>query len=634
MGNLIERGLPCVAHNPRKWERECQSSDAMAFYVDETENGHQVYSAYCHSCEQPFSNNRLVGTELGDEVGIVRYEGKESTVGEIGKLMKKEKREPITQNQIRELQGYTDTTHKMYRGVEDEYHNLYGIRTEYDENEEMYARHYPVTLDYKPNAYKQRVMPKDFSQGYLGRNGYDCDLFGLSRFKDGGKWLLITGGEEDCPAAYKMLRESQISRGQSHVPPVAVVSPTVGEGSAYKQIQSNYEKLEKFEIIVVCLDNDEAGQKATEKILSKLPPGKIRTMACPSKDPCEALKQGKEKEFVNAFYRAKEYLAQGVTGSGDISDKMREEMAVERLPLPPFMSVLQFMMGGGVPLGRVVNVASGSGSGKTTYVNEMIYDWIFNSPYKVGVLSLELDEGEYGVAMLSRHLGKKINLIPTVKERLDYLAQPDVVEKEKKLLYNEDGSHRWMMLDEGEGTLEDVQSRILNMIIQHECKVIVLDPLSDLFDGLTTDEQAVHMRWQKRTVKKYKVIFVNILHVRKTGSGEKANSAGKQMHEEDIHGSSSIFKSGAANILFSRNKYEEDPIEMNTSYVYMPKCRWTGKTGPAGRWYYDIDTHTVHDRDNFFGGDAIEVSEEEPVIQDMKELVYEEGGDEAYNELG
>lgn len=614
-----------MANDPKSWEDKCHSSDAMALYLDETEEGEDCFSAFCFSCEQNFTHKRLLDDqELCDMYGIEELNGEEVRVEKKKRVTKKLK-PLITEDELKYIRGNTSNQHNMFRGIEDKYHNFYGIRSEYGDNNEMMSRYYPNTEDSVPASYKKRALPKDFSQGLVGRNGSTVDLFGMCRFKDGGKYLLIVGGEEDCPAAFKMLRENQEARNQHHLPPVAVVSPSVGETSCAKQIQNNYDRIDKFDIIVVCMDNDEKGWEATEKILEKLPPNKVRIMTCPDKDPCEALKANKQKEFVNAFYRAKEYLPHGVTGSGEISNMMRQELATERLKLPGFMKVLERMMGGGIPLGRIINIASASGAGKTTVVNEMIYEWLFASVYKTGILSLELDEGEYGIAMLSRHMKKKINLIEDLQERMEFMESEEVKEAEQGLLYREDGSHRWMMLDEGDGGIEEVQNRILNLIIQHECKVIIIDPLSDLFDGLDTDQQAVHMRWQKRIAKKHKIIIVNILHVRKSGSGEKANSAGRIMHEEDIHGSSSIFKSGAANILFARNKYTDDPIEKNTTKVYMPKCRWTGNTGGAGEWYYCLEEHTLHDKQYYFSmrGEQVEDQPQEPDHPADKELVYE-----------
>ncbi|WP_216648926.1 hypothetical protein, partial [Stenotrophomonas sp. MY18] len=87
--------------------------------------------------------------------------------------------------------------------------------------------------------------------------------------------------------------------------------------------------------------------------------------------------------------------------------------------------------------------------------------------------------------------------------------------------------------------------------------MIILDPLQDILDGMSNEEQAVFMRWQKGMNKSHKVTFININHVRKSGQGGKQNSQGADLSEEDFQGSSAIFKSGACNLLFTRNKEAE-----------------------------------------------------------------------------
>jgi hypothetical protein len=66
-----------------------------------------------------------------------------------------------------------------------------------------------------------------------------------------------------------------------------------------------------------------------------------------------------------------------------------------------------------------------------------------------------------------------------------------------------------------------------------------------------------------------------------------------------MQGSSSIFKSGACNLLFTRNKEAEDEIERNTTKMKASKIRWTGKTGVAGEYYYANESHTMWDKDDW-----------------------------------
>jgi archaellum biogenesis ATPase FlaH len=317
------------------------------------------------------------------------------------------------------------------------------------------------------------------------------------------------------------------------------------------------------------------------------------------KDTNAMLEAGKAKQWIDCFWKARPYTPDGVVGSGALSDKMREELATPKIPLPPFMHKLQKMMAGGIPLGRIVNLGSASGTGKSTIIDEMLYYWVFNSPHKIGVVSLESDSGQYGLKILSRHCGFKIELLETPEEALAFMDQEWVLKKEQELLFNEDGSHRWHIVEDRDGGVESMKSQIMKLVVECGCKVIVLDPLQDILDGLSNEEQAVFLRWMKGLIKSHGVTFINVNHVRKNGTGQKANSVGGDLHEEDFAGSSTIFKSGACNLIFSRNKEAEDPLEQNTTTMKASKIRWTGRTGVAGQYYYDLPSHTLWDLDEW-----------------------------------
>ena len=107
------------------------------------------------------------------------------------------------------------------------------------------------------------------------------------------------------------------------------------------------------------------------------------------------------------------------------------------------------------------------------------------------------------------------------------------------------------------------------------------------------------MSWQKGMVKSHDCSFWNVCHTRKTSSGQKAGSTGADLHEEDLMGNSAIYKSAACNLMFSRNKEATDDVERNTTVMKATKIRWTGKTGIAGQYYYDNDSHTMWDLDDW-----------------------------------
>lgn len=243
----------------------------------------------------------------------------------------------------------------------------------------------------------------------------------------------------------------------------------------------------------------------------------------------------------------------------------------------------------------IINLGSASGTGKSTIIDECCYHWIFNSPYKPGIITLESDIGQYGTKILSRHVGQKIDLIETVEDKLEFLSRPDVLEAERELYYKENGEQRFYLIEDRDGGLDSMKSKIEELIIACGCQLIIADPVQDLLDGLGNEDQALFLKWLKGMVKSHDVIFILVNHVRKSQGGKQANSTGADIHEEDMAGSSTIFKSGACNLLFTRNKEAEDELERNTTKMKASKIRWTGKTGIAGEYYYDNTAHRMWD---------------------------------------
>ena len=505
-------------------------------------------------------------------------------------------REIVTAEQTADLKEKTTTKGNGYRGIRDNVLAAFGVRTEYDEETgEVHCVYYPCTEQGQLVGWKPRVHPKQFG-GSIGRTGASCDMFGQFRFKVGGKTCLIVGGEHDQLAAYQMLKDYYATKGWDFE--AVVVSPTIGETGCAKQIIKHYSFFDMFDKIIVGFDNDKAGKEAAEKVVSALPKGKVFIANWTLKDPNDMLLQGKDKQFISDYYNAKVYTPDGILASNQLSELMREELMVPKIPLPPFMHKLQDMMAGGIPLGRILNMGSASGTGKSTIIDECIYYWIFNSPHMVSIVSLESSAGQYGLKLLSRHVSNKIELLDNVSA-LSFIDSKDILTKEHELFNRADMSPRFYLMDERDGGIESLKDTVENMIIGCGARVVVLDPLQDILDGLSNEEQGLFMKWQKGMVKSHHCTFINVNHVRKNTTGQKANSTGADLHEEDFMGNSAIFKSGACNLLFTRNKESEDAIEKNTTIMKATKIRWTGKTGIAGKYYYDMQTHTMHDLDTW-----------------------------------
>lgn len=564
---------------------KCGSKDNKAVYEDG--------SSHCFGCLATKPSDEFLEANKDKQVkkkGKTKLKDKEPI-----EALDKNEKPIVTEEQTADLKSRTVIQGSGYRGIRDNVLGAFGVRTEYNSKDELQAVYYPCTQNGQLVGWKPRVHPKTFG-GSIGRTGATCELFGQFKFTKPAKTCLIVAGEHDQLASYQMLTDYIKSKGNDYEIPV--VSPTVGETGCAKQLAAQYAWFDSHDKIVLGFDNDKAGKAAMEKAVAVLPKGKVFIAHWSLKDPNEMLEKGKEKSFLNDFYSAKAYVPVGIMGSGEISSSMREEFMTPKIPLPPFMHKLQGMMAGGVPLGRIVNLASASGTGKSTIIDEIVYYMLFNSPHKVGIVTLESTTGQYGNKLLSRHIGLKLEL-KTNEEALRILSSDETKAKERELFWTDEGTHRFYLIDDRDGGVENVKDAIENLVISCGCKVIILDPVHDIVSSLSNEEQDSFYNWQKGMTKSHNCTFYNVAHTRKTGVGQKSGSTGADLHEEDIQGSSAAYKSAACNLMFSRDKEAESNLDRNTTTMKATKIRWTGKTGMAGKYYYDNETHTLYDLDDF-----------------------------------
>jgi archaellum biogenesis ATPase FlaH len=554
----------------------CGSSDGFHWYGEG--NG-----GYCYSCTRS-----ILSDERKAELGIEQEEEEEIVVT----------KEKLTPEENEALKKYTSTKSKGWRGIKDETNVAYGVRYEYDpESGEPVKQYVPCTINNELVGYKIRKFPKDFGSP-LGLTGKDCQLIGQFRYKAGGKTVLIVGGEVDMLSAEQMLRENQEKRGYGDYEAFAVVSPSIGESGADKQVQAQYEWFSLWDKIVIGLDSDEAGRKAAEKIARVLPRGKVFIADWSLKDPNEFLTKGKEKQFVNEFWKAKPYTPSGIVSSNSIYEEIVERSKQQKLPFPPMLNKLNKMLAGGINWGYIVNILAGSGSGKSSLTNQCIAYWMEECDQAVLVASLEAEAAEFGENLLSFKMGRKIAMISDPQEKIDFVGSKEAEEAAYNLFNKPDGTPRLYLLDD-RGDYSKLQEKIEEVIVSCGVRIIVIDVISDVFSGMSIEQIDLWMAWEKKLVKQYNCILVQVAHTRKGGSGEKSASQGKFLTEESIIGSGTQYRSAGINIALQRDKTAEDFMVRNTTQVHCLKSRATGATGLACELFYDSDTHTLWDKDEY-----------------------------------
>lgn len=589
---------------------DCSSSDALSLYRNDG-----IVTGYCNSskCEEGNkfkSNRKLRKSYLNNEMDLGEEQGKSTN-----RMKKEEKvlKSPISKDMIKKIIDRTSAKGNDFRSIPDDILKYYLVRTEYDEEGEVLHRYYPATEGTtpkgKPNivGFKQRIIKPKKSFRAKGRiDATTNDLFGEWKCKGHGKYILLTSGEEDVMAAKAMIRQEK----NEDAADIDVVCSTISETGQIKQIQRKYEFFDGYDNIIIAMDMDEAGENATEKLLDVLPTYKTKVMYQPANDANQCLEEGLGKQWLISFYQAFKPKLSGIVSSLDVYNRIIDICDRPSIPLPPFMKKANEFLCGGLPTGEIINIMAGSGIGKTTLVNEFVYFWVFNNPYKEGILPLEAESGKYGEKLLSRHMGVNIsrivdkdedgNVLPTKQKKKEFLLEEETLEKANELFRDENGNERFSIIDD-RGDLEsisDVKKKITQLIRGCGCEVIIIDPITDLLDSLTNEQQAEFCSWMKK-MKSKGITFININHARKGSSNQKSAARGAELDEQDMMGTSALYKSAAVNIVLSRDKEAEDEVERNTTRVRITKNRDASITGPAGDIFYEYKTHILHDKEEW-----------------------------------
>ena len=584
----------------------CGSQDNLVVYVKHNEQGEEYLDA---SCFTPSCENKYMTESMLKEQGVLEE-------GFVVPKVKPVTRTAITKDEYKALIARTsrDTTQpdgSLYRGIRSDVAKFYNVLFERNSDGWITKVYYPETKStFKGECgslrgYKTRALPKDFSKPNIGITGVSSDFYGRNSFKDygGGKYVVIVGGEEDCLAAYQMLRDYQVQKKQDDYDPIPVVSVTSGEGSLAKQCAEQYDWLNQFENIIICMDNDDAGRKAAQEALKVLPEDKARVMYCSLKDPSLMLQEGKQKQFLSNFWDAKTEQEAGVNSIIDAMEGVQDYLLAPKIPLPPQLAKIQEAMRGGIrSTGAIINIIGKTSIGKTLFSDMLLYFWRYYSPLKPVIFSIERNKEELLIDMFSIHLKQNLTWFSDGHDAVDYLNQPEIAELCEDFIMDEFGEPSMFVIDERRGNVEVLKKQIERAVKQYNSKLVIIDVLTDVLRSLPLNEQDDFMLWEKQ-MKKEGIVFINVCHTRKDQVGtqkpkdENGEETFKRVDEYDVHGTSSIPQSADYNIVLNRNKNASDPIEKNTTYVDLPKARGGTTSHNVLELYYDPITRQQVDRE-------------------------------------
>lgn len=464
---------------------------------------------------------------------------------------------------------------------------LFGVKLTASESyglEEPEKHHYPY-FDRKGKlvAYKTRVV-EDKNFFWTG-NRKTIGLFGQQTC-EGNKRLIVLEGEEDCLAAYQMLDEYLQSRYPDRGYKPCVVS--LPDGASVSGISDNIDFFDRFEEVILCLDQDQAGQDASQKIAFELSRPNIKLVKLPEKDASDMLVSGRQNEFINAVFRAEPWSPSGF-GAITIDEV---NMAYDEGCVLPFSMLHNKIKG--LRVGEVTIVTAAPGAGKSTFVREIGLS-LMQDGYKTANIFLEetkTDTAKTYIAMLEKESPGRFKIKPSI-------ITDEAKEKWISFL-NERGTFHDSF---GSMEVEQLMRKLRYCVKVEKCQFIILDHISIIIsgqDGNTNERKEIDLAMTKIVsfAVEHNVGVVIVSHLSK--NKEKTWGEGAVPSLEDLRGSMALSQLAFNVIALSRNITDE--VAPNIATLWVLKNRAFGLTGRCDNLRYDHDTgrlNEVKDIDGF-----------------------------------
>ena len=456
------------------------------------------------------------------------------------------------------------------RGISQDVVDYFNVKMSVNQEGRPESHFYPYTKDGQIVSYKERKLPKEFR---THGDFKDTELFGQAQAV-GTKTLVITEGEIDAMSVAQSFLKSS-----NRIYPVVSLPSASGTAAVLR----NRDWVNRFETVVLMFDQDEAGQKAVDIVAKMLKAGKAKVAKLPAKDANDVLMKHGPKAITQAIWDAQPWNPAGIVVGEQVWDQFVARQSVESIPYPLCLDGLNHKLKG-IRQGEITLFTSGTGSGKSTVIKEIILDLLDKTDDKVGLISLEESVGDTAEKFISMSLNRSVNDPPPATEEELRQGFEKVFGDERLVLLDHQGSV-------GDSSLID---KIEHMALMG-CKYLVLDHItiavSEGSDGLSGNEAVDKMMSDLlKVVKRHNVWLGLISHLRKASGGGQNFEEGKLASIDDIKGSGSIKQISFDIIAFARNLVAEDESERNTIKFRVLKSRFTGFTGDAGSATYDVKT--------------------------------------------
>lgn len=380
--------------------------------------------------------------------------------------------------------------------------------------------------------------------------------------------LVITEGENDAMAAYQMLVD-KVGRNR-----LTVLS--VPNGANMQTVLQHMKLIQAAGQVYTCFDQDKPGQKLTEEFWKVFPTCLV--MSFSEKDAHDMLKEGKIKEFIDAYRTAEPYKPRFIsTITKDIASIVSEPIPVGLTT--PWESLDRLIYG--LRTHELIAIGAAPGVGKTTFVHQIQTNLMIQHREPIGVFSMEEPPDMLYRKVIGRIINEPIDIpgyevSPETKKRIIKVSN---LIKDKLILYD----HYFF-----NGRWEEIESAI-RFMAANGVKYFFIDPLSALVSSMDPSAQN---QWLSDALyqmsKMVQVMDISIIHVNHLNDTKGNHETGGEVYASQFTGSRAQWRFSTSILGLSRNLHAETEEEKNTTIVKLLKARVGGhKVGGKFQLIYD-----------------------------------------------
>jgi twinkle protein len=332
---------------------------------------------------------------------------------------------------------------------------------------------------------------------------------------------------------------------------------------------------------VIAFDSDEVGQKAAVSVAELFgAKAKLMKMRTTLKDSSDYLKINANKEFVEDWWRAENYVPDGIIEGSTLWEIVSSPMEKAEVSYPyEGLNKLTY----GIRKGELVMVTAGSGLGKSQFLREIVWHILNNTTDNIGMLFLEEGVRKTARSLMSLAVDKPIHL-------------PDVEVSDAELKNAFDvtlGTNRLYLFDHfGSTSLDNIINRVRYMAKGLNCGFVVLDHISIIVSGgdVGDERKALDaiMTRLRMLVQETGISLICVSHLKRPS--DRGHEEGAATSLAQLRGSGAIAQLSDIVIGLERNGQAVDMVERNTTHVRVLKNRFSGYTGGASDLLYNPST--------------------------------------------